>query len=88
MYPYPESQELTNYKDILINRIFTFGPWKTCLIVSPLFWACVVFGLIIFYVVHQWLIHNLVQNFNSYQFKKNEDEQPIFDLLDSQVFTL
>jgi hypothetical protein len=49
--PFPESQELTDYEDILINRIFTFGSTKMCLLMSPLFWACVVFALITLIII-------------------------------------
>ena len=38
---YPDSPETTNFDDILIMHMFTFGDSSRCLVVSPLFWMMI-----------------------------------------------
>ncbi|UJR19541.1 hypothetical protein I4U23_022671 [Adineta vaga] len=48
---YPKSPESTAYEEILVQNIFTFGPSFHCVLISPLFWTCVVIIMAILVLV-------------------------------------
>jgi len=50
-YPPQESPKLTDFEDILVHRVFSFGSTSKCLLMSPLFWASIVFGITVLVIV-------------------------------------
>jgi len=55
-YAYPQSPKLTNFEDILVNRVFSFGSTPKCLMMSPLFWATIVFGITVSIIVFMGIL--------------------------------
>ena len=48
--PYPQSPESTIFDEILIHNMFSIGSGR-CIIVSPLFWALIVAGIVIIIII-------------------------------------
>ncbi|UJR17883.1 hypothetical protein I4U23_004782 [Adineta vaga] len=40
-YAYPDSPDMNNYDDILVQNIFSIGSSARCLLISPLFWTII-----------------------------------------------
>ncbi|CAF1287929.1 unnamed protein product [Rotaria sp. Silwood1] len=54
-FSYPDSLDINNYDDLLVQNIFTIGYSRRCIVISPLFWTIIV--IILCYIV--WFLMTL-----------------------------
>ncbi|CAF4550611.1 unnamed protein product [Rotaria socialis] len=93
-YAYPRSPELTAYEDIILSNSFAIGSTSHCIVTSPLFWALIVGGVAESVGDSSFACDTTLRNaqydsnLQSLAIPVPDEEQPIVDMLDNQVFTL
>ncbi|CAF1370855.1 unnamed protein product [Rotaria sordida] len=58
-FAYPDTSDMNNYDDLLIQNIFYIGKSTSCLITTPMFWTLLIIGLC--FIV--WLIMILIKKY-------------------------
>ncbi len=69
VFPYPLSPESVIFDEILLHNMFSIGPGR-CLLISPLFWALIVAGLVILIIIIMEIMHLFITHPKSQRIRK------------------